>query len=205
MTNSVVAYFYKDAVLPKKYTICGVELKPFSMGHLLLLEYTGNPLINVDIENINLLDGVYYFFHALLVCSLNYEDNLKVLNNETEHIKLAQKFTVNLLEQMKREPDWNIFNKIKLFKEYIKYFMEMPMFTEENKSGADIPSGVDWKQNLILVFKKLGYEEKDIMDMNFKKIFYVWTSYAESEGALKVMNRFDIESVKQIQKKKGKK
>lgn len=192
----VTSYFYSNAILPKKFTICGVELKPFSMGHLMLLEHTGNPIVDLNIQKVSLNDSIYYFFHALLICALDYEDNLKIFDDSSEYDKYAKTFITNLYKNMEVDKHWNVVDKLLLFEKYISYYMDMPLYTEEGTGDTGIPSGSDWKQNLFLIFKKLGYTDKEILNMNFKQLFYIWSSYAESEGAIKVMNKFDIQQLK---------
>ena len=194
------AYNYGNAILPTTYTICGVELKPFCLGYLILLEQTGNPLVAPDVNNVGLQEGILWLFQAILVCSMTYEDNVKVLNSEKEYKELCDMFTKNLHENMKADNKWNFMEKMYMFKEYLQYHMDMPIYSEERQS-TETPSGSDWKQNIFVIFKKLGYSESDILNMNMKKLFYEWTSYAESEGAIKVMSKTDVEMLKNLKRK----
>lgn len=115
-----------------------------------------------------------------------------MLADDSLHKELLQDFTKNLQKNMKAEKDWNIFSKLALFKEYLNYYMDVPVYNEEHETKAPIPSGTDWKQNIFLIFKKLGYKESDILNMNFKRLFYEWCSYAESEGAIRTWNKQDL-------------
>jgi hypothetical protein len=196
------AYHYKNAILPNKFTICGVELKPFCLGHLMLLEHLGNPIINIEETDMKMEDAIYWFFHALLVCGLSYEDNIKILEDDNKYKKMSTSFCVNLMNQMKNEPDWNLPFKLSLFKKYIKYYMDMPIYTNEGKGDEGTPSGSDWKMNIMLIFRKMGYKEDDILNMNFKKLFYEWTAYAEAEGSIIVINKIDKENLERM--KQGK-
>jgi hypothetical protein len=196
------SYFYSNAIIPRKFTICGLELKPFCLGHLLILEHTQNPIVNINAQDTTLEDSIYYFFHALLVCGLNYEENLTLLDNSTDYKEYVDKFTQNMLKNMEHESDWNILKKLNMFEKYVKFHMEMPLYSEEQNQDISTPSGTDWRQNLFLIFKKLGYDESEILNMNFKKMFYEWASYSEAEGAIKVMNRIDIEQLNNAKKRK---
>jgi len=107
---------------------------------------------------------------------------------------VLDKFTENLQRNMVVEcSTWNIFSKLALFREYIAYYMQFPWYTEERKSKPSTPSGTDWTQNLYVTFKKLGYSESQILNMPMRKLFFEWCSFAEGEGAIKVMNKFDVE------------
>lgn len=192
------AYRYSDALLPLKWNICGIELRPLSLGHLMVLERVNNPIVSNKESSFNIEDGMYWFFSALIVCGMSYEDNIIILNNEKKHKELMDEFTVNLIKNMELDSKWNIFSKVQLFKEYMNYYMDVPFYTEERPSSDRIPSGTDWKQNMYLVFKKLGYNDMDIYNMNIRRLFFEWCSYAESEGGIKVMNKFDLQSMGKI-------
>lgn len=191
-TPDYTAYRYTDAVIPITFSICGVELKPLCLGHLLVLEKLENPIISKEEISCNMEEGMLWFFNALLVCALSYEDNIKYLNDDTLYKELIDEFTVNLLINIEKDKDWNIFAKIQLFKEYMNFHLDIPIYTEERTDNS-LPSGTDWKQNIYLVFKKMGYKDKEIYNMNIRRLFYEWCSYAESEGGIKVMNRYDLQ------------
>jgi hypothetical protein len=196
------AYHYVDAILPQKFVVCGIELKPFCLGHYLLLERSGNPFISPTPEPASINENTYFLFHALLVCALSFEDNIKILEDDMGYKELADKFLKNLTDIVNVKKDWNIIINVKLFEKYMRYYMDMPLYTEENQAEAGVPSGTDWKQTIFIVFKKLGYSDTEILNMNFKKLFYEWSSVAEGEGGLKVWNSIDIEQYKKLQKGK---
>lgn len=189
------AYRFSDAIIPKTFTICGVELKPLCLGHLMMLEKTENPMVSkVEVE-MNMSDSMYWFFSAILICGLSYEDNIKYHNDDKLYKELMDEFSANLLQNIENDKNWTIFEKLQAFKQYMNYHFDMPFYTEERVNDDKIPSGSDWKQNLYLIFKKLGYSDTEIYNMNIRRLFYEWCSYAESEGGIKVMNRYDLQSL----------
>jgi len=190
------AYQFDTAILPPKFTICGVRLLPFCLGHFLLLRQLNNPIIEETPKEVTFQDGIYWFFNALLICGLSFEDNIELLCDEKLMEKTYHLFTTNLLKNIESEPSWNLFEKLTLFKSYMNYHMDMPLYTEENKPAKDkAPSGIDWTQNIYVTFKKLGYKESEILNMNFRKLFYEWTSHAESEGAITVWNKQNLDQL----------
>lgn len=198
MDKDLISYRYSDALLPNKFVICGVALQPFCLGHYMLLQHVQNPILNDTAVDVSIEDGLHWFFLALLICSFTYEEALQLLNDEEVFAKVSSEFFDNLSKVMKADEGWNFFAKMNLFKEYLRYYMEMPIYTEETDASGGVPSGTDWTQNMFLIFKKLGYPESAILNMNMKKLFYEWCSYAEAEGAIKVMNRIDIEGLKRL-------
>lgn len=198
MDKDLVSYKYSDAILPNKFIICGVVLHPFCLGHYILLQHVGNPILSETELDTSIEDALYWFFLALMICSFTYEESVQLLNDEKTFKDISSSFFDNLEKSMVAEKDWNFFSKMNLFKEYLRYYMEMPLYTEESNNAGGIPSGTDWTQNIFLIFKKLGYTETAILNMNMKKLFYEWCSYAESEGAIKVMNKIDLDALKRL-------
>lgn len=142
-------------------------------------------------------DSMYWFFQALLICGATYEDNMEILNDERAHKEIADKFSDNLMANIKAAEDgWNIYSQLRAFKEYVDFYFDVPVYNEERTdSKSQTPSGIDWKQSIYFVMKKLGYSESEILNMSFRKLFYEWCSCAEAEGAIKVWNAFDLESL----------
>jgi hypothetical protein len=200
----VTSYKYGTALLPARYNICGVELKPFCLGHLILLEQINNPLVASTPLNVETQEGLFHLFEAILICALSFEDATEFLTNDDEYKNLVDKFNKNLIKNMDADSSWNFFTRIQSFKEYLSFHMEMPIYTEEREGGDNIPSGTDWKQNIFVIFKKLGYGESEILNMNLRKLFYQWCSYAEAEGAIKVMNKVDLDGLARLKKEKQK-
>jgi hypothetical protein len=85
------------------------------------------------------------------------------------------------------------------------YYMTMPLYTINNKGKQKSTSATDWKNNIFTLFKKQGYSEMDILNMNMKKIWTEWTSYAEGEGAITVINKHEFNQLEQIRLNKEKK
>jgi hypothetical protein len=189
------AYYLGEALVPAIWSICGVILKPFCLGHYILLEQIGSPFIAEDPQPLNMNDSLCWLFQALLICATTYEENLKILNDDVLHKQVMAEFVENLHKNMAADVNWNIFQKIAMFKEYAEYYMQMPLYVEEHSKQTAMPSGLDWKQSIYLIFKRLGYGESEILNMSLRKLFYEWTSYAEAEGAIKTMNRQDVQAI----------
>ena len=169
----------------------------------MLLEGLKSPVIEADVKQVESTEGLCHFFLSLLICSMTYEDGLAVLSDPEKLKSLCSDFSRNLKKNMRKEAGWNIFSKLHLFKQYMAHHLEsMPYyeFTQENKSSGT-PSGNDWKNSIFIIFKKLGYTQSEILNMNIKKLFMEWTGWAESEGQIKVSNRYEAEQLKQFKKK----
>ena len=197
-------YFdYVNVIEPKIFTICGIQLKPFSLGHYLLLEKLQNPFLT-DNPNfqIDLVNGIYNFYFALIICGHSYEENVELLNNEKELKRICNKISKHIIKVSKKEKGWNIWEKIVMFKQYIRYFSDIPNFTIENQSNS-AASGIDWKQNLFTIAKsEWGYTDTEILNMPLSRLFYEWCSFAEKNGSIHVLNHDEMEQVESIRQEK---
>jgi hypothetical protein len=196
-------FSYNEAINPRQFIICSLELRPFSLGHYILLEQIESPFITDDPnQSVEMEYGLCHFLMCLLICSQTYEDNVKMLN-EKEHLQVVVKvFQKNLLKSMKKDKQWNIYHKLMLFKEYIKFFTEMPVFQVEQKNDK-APSGIDWKQNLFTIAKnEWGYSDSEILNMPLRRLFFEWCSFAEKSGSIRVQNADEMEGLNYLLGKK---
>ena len=187
MNTNNTAYFYDEALIPRTFTVCGIEMKPFCLGHLILLERIKSPVLASDVTEVSIQQGLTDFFTALTICALTYEEGLQVLKDDEYSKKVMDVMIKAISNNMEAESkEWNIYHKTNMFKLYMTYFMEMPSYSVEQKNSHK--TGLDWKIGIWQVFKKMGYSETDILNMNMRRLFYEWCQWGESEGGIKVMN-----------------
>jgi hypothetical protein len=196
--EKTTAYNFGEALTPRTFVICGVELRPFSLGHWMILERLGSPFLSSNpSENVSLAEGVGDFLVLLLVCGQTYEDNDKMLNDEKLFRKTVKTFEKHIKKVIKKDKNWNIFHETRWVKEYLAYFVAMPNFTE--KSDPSVPSGIDWKQSLYTIMRnEYHYSRSEILNMPVRRLFYEWCSFAEKNGAIQVSNTHEIEALRKI-------
>jgi len=199
MNNEV--YQYADSIIPRNYTICFLELKPFCLGHYTILESLNSPFLSVkDDTSVELNTGIIQFFLCLLICSHSYEDCIQLLDNPKKLKDTIKAYEKALKKNMKKDGDWNIYSKLRLFKDYIAYYTDMPIYSEENKR-SEVPSGMDWKQSMFNTFKnEFGYSDSEILNMQLRRMFREWCVYAENNGAIKVVNAWEYQQLQDLKK-----
>lgn len=193
MKEDLTQYRYSDAVIDRTFVVCGVKLLPFSLGKLILLEKIKSSVVQPEVvRNVpSFGDEMVEFFLAVIICGLNHSDGLKLLSDDRELEETFNQFCEHLQRDMASKKNWSILIESAKFKAYLKYYLDMPVYDTLHKQEGT-PSGTDWKTNLVIVFKKLGVKEDDILNMSTKKLFYEWCSFAESEGGIKVMNAKEV-------------
>jgi hypothetical protein len=189
---SETAYYFDSALMPPNFVICGVKLRPFCLGHYLILRHLKNPVISEDIKDVNGIEGIYWILHAIVVCALTYEQNLELLQDDNKLKETFEGFCENFIKLIDTETGWNIHQKLTLFKQYLAYHFSIPMYEEEIKDEAK-PTGIDWTQGIYTILKQdLGYTESEILNMAMRKLFYEWCSIGERNGCLKVFSKTSL-------------
>lgn len=195
---NLTATKYEDALIPKQFYCLNWALKPFCLGHYILLERLNSPVVkeNIDLtysfdlpaeEQFNKLN---FFFDAVFICCMTFEQGLRVLEDEDFKTKMRQQFDAGVIAGMDKEFFWP--KELYAFKQYIKYFMDVPLFKKLGKQKQMQPSGSDWKQTLFVTFMEMNYPETKILNLSFKRLFYEWTTKGEASGAIRVRNTNEI-------------
>ena len=189
---------YGEALSPATFTICGIELKSFSLGHWMILDRLGSPFLSTNPNcNVPIEDGTGDLFILLLICAQTYEDNERMLADEKIFNATLKKFEKHIRKFIKKDKRWNIFKEVRWVKDYLAYFIKMPNFTD--RSNPSTPSGIDWKQNLFTIMRnEYHYEKSEILNMPVRRLFYEWCSFAEKNGAIQVSNIYEMEALKNI-------
>ena len=156
---------YLHSIIPEPVTILGQELRPFSLGHYLLLNRLDCAFLSDDKEPLlgDLLLG-------LLVCANTFETSQDILRR------------ADLGDDIKAWAD----EKAQLFSDYLSAAMEVPKFwTSGEASGAK--AGAPWPQ---LVRTRLlsegGLTADDIMNQPLGQTWWDYLALNEQKGALKL-------------------
>lgn len=153
-------------------------------------------------QNLQMLDDPIYFkntFHSFM----NHLNKRMLFGNHhilnwfaNIHYKNIYPFKQWMKIKLRKflfDPNWNLLKEISKIKEYLEYFSKMPNFDDltNPQTPSDSSSGIDWKQNLYTILKnEYHYSESEILNMNMRKIFYEWCSYAEKNGGIKVKDSY---------------
>jgi hypothetical protein len=205
METELTQYNYGSTLLLKEWPepICGVTLKPFCLGHVLLLEESKNPFISKDKQEISEAEMCHRLFQALIICALTYEEGLELLSDANKWIAEWERFQTNLLFNMRSEPEWNHYTKRKAFENYIQFYLHsMPSYEVLHADDGKSKSGTDWRAALDVIFRKLNHSETEVLNMPLTQLFQKWTVNAEGEGAIKVFNKFTADKIKAAERKR---
>lgn len=167
---------YAQAAIPEPYRILGLRLRPFSLGHWLLMQRFDCALIGGGKpEHSDMLLGV-------LICSMRYQEFLAFIEQKD--------FQKQVIKWGKRNNLLELDEKSELFGRYLTDSLSEPAYIELRPGGD---GAGDWAQNLkITLMTRLGYSEGEVLDMPLSKALADYYKLAESDGFLRLLTAEDL-------------
>lgn len=176
-TGSEPLTAYCTASIPDPYRILGLRLRPFSLGHYLLMQRFGCNFLADDVSTATREDLIL----GVLICSMRHAEFLVFIEQKN--------FAKEMVAWGKRIGLFDFPEKSGLFQKYLRASLDEPDYIELHPSQGG--SG-DWAQNLKLVLvTKLFYTEADALDMPLSKALADYYKLAESEGAVRLITKED--------------
>jgi len=203
---------YVSAIIPEPYTICGLRLKPFCLGHYLLMKKFQVSYANDSEARTNPVELVKDFLLALVICSLSYEEFLEAVTTDKLMVNTKQfRFFGKRVEKemsfrkwlsnwgdaictaAKDKDNFNALEKISAFRKYLNDGLRVPLFYDEGKDNQ-MPSGAHWSQSIEHVLTgELGYTHSEALNLPLAKALSDYFKYAERHGLVTLMTDEEIE------------
>jgi hypothetical protein len=150
---------YLRAAVPEPVQVLGLRLKPFSLGHYLLLARFNCAYVTGATPTLgDLVLGA-------LVCSQTYADALDFLSGDWQQD--VQKWDVKLTRQ---NVDWK--SRVTLLADYIRAGMVTPAYSATE--GGSSPSGAPWTELLRVGLLEMGLTEEEVLN---RPLALSWWSY----------------------------
>lgn len=180
--------FYAAAI-PEPYTILGCRLRPFSLGHLFILNRIESPFV-VGSDTPDIGD----FLTAILFCSNTYADGLALLDDDTMIAKVyawGQELTGSDTWKVRlgiRDPatiEWA--KKAAMFCDYMADGAETPTihFAEDGARSINAPTPQIVKLTLMM---RLGISESEIMDRPWSICLWDFCTLKAMDGQAEIVD-----------------
>jgi len=204
---------YVKASVPEPYTILGLRLRPFALGHFLLMRRFGCAYAE-DRERAmsNPSDLIKDFIMALVICSLTYEDFLEAISSdklvvsskrfkwfgaEVQRVVSFRKWLAHwgkVVSKASQSKDFVVLDKLALFRAYLNDGMEVPLFWEGDANEDAPTSGAHWTQSVLLVLTgELGYTQSEALNAPLSKALADYFRFAERNGLVTLMTDEEVE------------
>lgn len=169
---------YATAAVPDPYRILGLRLKPFALGHYLLLQRFGCAFIQEEIGTASVEDLIL----GVLVCSMTHREFLEFLEQKN-FLKQTQAWgkKLGLIDFQE---------KALLFQQYLKQGLHEPDYVALKPQNT---GGGDWAQNLkITLMTQLNYTENQALELPLSQALADYYKLAESEGLILMLTKEDL-------------
>lgn len=180
-------------LLPDKFRILGLELKPLSLGHVHLLEAIESPFLfggQQDLED--LVAGVF-------ICSRGWKSNLW-------HLKHRRLHALYEWVWQKAVGNFDVWDKKILFSEYLAEAYERPIYRinvgENDPQPAD--SGAPLSATIrVALMADLGFAESELWDRPWAKCVMDWMTLKATRGEISFpgITKQDVAAAKDLAEK----
>jgi len=174
---------YLLAALPDRFIILGQLLRPFSLGHLMILKRLNNAFVS-GAEKITLAD-TDDLISGVLVCSNTYEE----ANETLQDPKLP-----GLLNQWgEKLGEFDILQKMREFSDYVTKGCTRPLLALPDEDGTT--PGAPFIQRLKIVLQsELNQSESEVLNKPFGLALHDYFAFFEIKKAVRILTQEDIET-----------
>lgn len=181
---------YLKAAIPEPHRILGQRLKPFSLGHYLILSRFDSPFVSDEPNKVAVSKDDLIF--AVLVCAHEYEEFFDFINSP-KHQAVIRRWG-------KAVGPFELVPKINAFWQYFLEGTRLPKFWEE-ANGTPRPSGTHWSQAiLVAITSRVGYTQHQALNQPFAKTVSDYLRFCETEGAVRLMTPEEIAMIEAQEK-----
>lgn len=175
---------YFTAAVPEPCRVLGLLLKPFSLGHYLILSRFNSAFVDEGPRDATRDEVVF----AVLVCHFTYGQFFDFI---------AQKdFAAQVKAWGKQQGVFSIKEKAAILQKYISEASEMPGFVFEEEGSK---SGAHWAQTVkVAVVGHCGYTHDEAMNAPLRQVLADFLKHAESNGAVTILSDEEMEQIKSL-------
>src|SRR5438477_6397465 len=168
---------YLRALFPDRYGVAGVWLKPYSLGHVFLLERIGSPFVDFDRDPC--LGDLRV---ALALCKRTYPEALRWLQSKSSGWRMPLKFC----------SQQTFLDGVAQFVDYICKSFTRP----ECWHGTGRQQGTPFFQSVKLTLMMLGKTELESLSCPLSKAIWDYTAYWELQERMQIVGKQDREAMK---------
>jgi len=185
---------YLSAVCPEPVQLLGTRLRPFCLGHWLLLTRHGNGFLTGHPTAEDLVAGI-------LTCSLTFEEGA-ALWNAPDRDQQVEAWTKQLTAACLREhTTLNLVEKSAVFAGYLSTGQKMPAYIYEESDAP--PVGSPWPQVLkLLLMSELGMSETEVYNRPLTLCWWDYLGWRElNDKGVKLLEAETVENYELAQKR----
>jgi hypothetical protein len=189
---------YVRATLPEPYTILGLRLKAFCLGHYFLMRRFDCAFSDDNPEG---RGGVADLLLGLCICSRTYQEFLEFIEDPGAFEGWLNHWGREVKRAIKRDKHFNMFEKFLSFRRYMNEGTQVPKYWEGDNSGEAASSGAHWSQSVLLVLTgELGYSQNEALNLPLSKALADYFKFAERNGLVTLMSDEEVSLIEAREK-----
>lgn len=174
-----------EAAVPEPYTVLGLNLKPLSPGHLILLHKVESPFICGGLPTLDAL------VMAIWICHLDYKEALTSLTDPATKEKIAA--------WQKEIGAFSFVKKAALFFEYIKEGRKHPHFLF-NDGDFDVIQAPLEQVVIMTLLMETNFTEAELLDRPWRRCLWDYITVKNIRGHLRLSSQEEFDSMEQARK-----
>lgn len=185
---------YTERVIIPQPTVLGLRLHPFTLGHSMLLKSANSVFIVGGIEQLTIKDLIGELVFALLVCSTDYDTFLKEANSK-DFADYVAGYVEALNEEIEAADVFNLYDKLTMFRQYIKDGTSTPYYYQSADSSSDISTNpVEIEQSIIsTLMADCNYTRSECLNLPLTETLSAFLLYAHKQGTINLKSKQEHE------------
>lgn len=171
---------FSECFVPDPVRILGIRLKPFSFGHMILMDRFDCGLSPIDDSVSPSLSDLVL---GILICARSFNEFVQLADD-------SKAFTAESNRVTKRIKLKELAHKAQLFGEYMRDGMRSPKYWMTDKpsgqSGAPLPLAV-----IMLLMCEMHVTEQEALDMPASRALWYCTALGERKGQARLWTKRD--------------
>jgi len=177
---------FLTALIPDPAWCLGVRLKPFSLGHLVLLRRIDSPFVSPTKKQIELGDLIL----AVILCADSFSEGVEYLGT-LNHASAADKETLEEWGAKAAKLDLN--EEVTAFMAYIRAADVMPQYFHSAQGGESQIGSPFWQVVYLTLHKQTNLTDVEIWTQPLGKTYCDYIALREQEQVLRIKSDEDEE------------
>jgi len=176
---------YTEALLPEPSIVLSRTLRPFCLGHALILHHLQSPFVDSQPSTLNPQPGLGDLLFAIEICRRPWQQSLRAIGTRLFPLRLrlsALRFTWMSEARLELE--------LARFRLYVNRASKRPRVWHAQRSGR--PPGAPWLQAVRMDLMQSGYTFAEAMSLPLGAAFWDFYAYWEAKGAVDILNEADL-------------
>lgn len=191
---------YTERIIQPTPIILGLKLLPFSLGMAILLKAADSKFLSGGLDKLTTKEIIVELVFGILVCSTTYDDFNEEINNG-QFDKYVKKYVQELVGEINSSKEFNIFDKISQFANYLKAGTVAPLYEIKESDKNSVSSNPIEPEEAIIstLMTDCGYTRNECLQLPLTETLSAYLLHAFKQGAIDLVGK-DVFALKKKMK-----